>query len=43
VASWTASELWICIMLVQIRDDVCIMLDMIMLVQLIYDTYGWSY
>jgi hypothetical protein len=28
-------------MLVQLRDDACIMLDMIMLVELIYDTNGW--
>jgi hypothetical protein len=37
VASWTVSELWICIMLVHPRDDAYIML-----VQLIYDKYGWS-
>jgi hypothetical protein len=37
VASWNFSELQIYIMLVQLRDDACIML-----VQIRYDTDGWS-
>jgi hypothetical protein len=37
VASWTVSELWICIMLIHLRDDACIML-----VQLRFDIDGWS-
>jgi hypothetical protein len=42
VALCIVNELRICIMLVQLRDDACIMLDMIIVVQLIYDTNGWN-